>query len=390
MRVPLDAHELRDLHRAELRHPAHVVPTEVDEHHVLGALLVVAEQLLLEYLVRHARVPAGARARDRAQLDAVAGLAHEHLRRRAHEVPGPELQVEHVGGRIDDAERAVEVEGIAAELLVEALREHDLDAVSGVDVLPWPSPPPPLKRTRLNELRNFAPARRGAFAGADPGRGATQLRDQLLDLPLALAVGLLRIAARGLARDDLHREREVVEDDDRVGQQEDRVRYGEIVVGGVRELLQVADGVVRQEADRAAPERGQVVDRDGFLRPVPPLQLDEAGRRPPATFRVFPLALDRDLAVARRVDRGRVRPENRVPGPLLAALDALEKERVLAVRDLEERRDRSVPCRRGSRGPAVPAGPASRASCTPAIPAGSSLFLEDPPDRGAPEGGAGS
>ena len=43
--VGLDGHERLDLDRAVLAHPAEVVAAEVDEHDVLGALLLVLEQL---------------------------------------------------------------------------------------------------------------------------------------------------------------------------------------------------------------------------------------------------------------------------------------------------------------------------------------------------------
>ena len=44
--VVLDDHELVDLDGAVLADPAEVVAAEVDEHHVLGALLLVGEQLV--------------------------------------------------------------------------------------------------------------------------------------------------------------------------------------------------------------------------------------------------------------------------------------------------------------------------------------------------------
>ncbi len=46
VRVALERHVLRHPHRAELADPAEVVAPEIDEHDVLGALLLVALQLL--------------------------------------------------------------------------------------------------------------------------------------------------------------------------------------------------------------------------------------------------------------------------------------------------------------------------------------------------------
>src|SRR5712691_1297898 len=62
--VALDREQVRDAHAAEPRHPTHVVPAQVHEHHVLSALLLVAEQLLGERLVLLARAAARAGAGD--------------------------------------------------------------------------------------------------------------------------------------------------------------------------------------------------------------------------------------------------------------------------------------------------------------------------------------
>jgi len=42
--IPFDVHQRFDLHRPPLGDPAHVVPAEVDEHDVFGALLCVGQQ----------------------------------------------------------------------------------------------------------------------------------------------------------------------------------------------------------------------------------------------------------------------------------------------------------------------------------------------------------
>ena len=48
VRVALERHVLRHAHGAVVADAAEVVAAEVDEHHVLGALLLVALQLLAE------------------------------------------------------------------------------------------------------------------------------------------------------------------------------------------------------------------------------------------------------------------------------------------------------------------------------------------------------
>ena len=64
VREPLERHELRHPHRAELADAANVVAPEIDEHDVLGAFLLVALEFLGEAQVfvrrfyRVGRVPA--------------------------------------------------------------------------------------------------------------------------------------------------------------------------------------------------------------------------------------------------------------------------------------------------------------------------------------------
>ena len=64
MRVALDGEELGHAHRAVLAHAAQVVAAQVHQHHVLGALLGVGQQLALQAahprpaLVPRGRVPA--------------------------------------------------------------------------------------------------------------------------------------------------------------------------------------------------------------------------------------------------------------------------------------------------------------------------------------------
>ena len=51
VRVPLERHQLLDPLGPELHDPADVVAREVDEHHVLGPLLGVLDQLGREALI---------------------------------------------------------------------------------------------------------------------------------------------------------------------------------------------------------------------------------------------------------------------------------------------------------------------------------------------------
>jgi len=65
VRVLLDDHQLRDLHRPELGHSSDVVAPQVDEHDVLGTLLLIGEQLGTQRGILGGREPAAARPGDR-------------------------------------------------------------------------------------------------------------------------------------------------------------------------------------------------------------------------------------------------------------------------------------------------------------------------------------
>ena len=133
--VVLHGHELGHADAAEPAHAAEVVAAEVHQHDVLGPLLLVGEQLLAEPLVLLQGGPAGTSARDRPRLRPPALHADQHLgggpRDRARAV----LQEVHVRRRVHHAQGAVDREGIAGTLDAAAPREHDLEDVSGGDVV---------------------------------------------------------------------------------------------------------------------------------------------------------------------------------------------------------------------------------------------------------------
>ena len=136
VRVALERHVGRHAHRAVRRHAADVVAPEVDEHDVLGALLLVALQLL----GRAARpLPRCARAGACRRSDASATLppfdAHQHLGRRADDRPAADAEEVHVRRRVDVPQRAIDRERVGVERRLEPLRQHDLVDVAGGDVL---------------------------------------------------------------------------------------------------------------------------------------------------------------------------------------------------------------------------------------------------------------
>ena len=89
-------------------HAPEVVPAEVDEHHVLGALLRVALELLGEDRVLGGRGATGARAGNRVGGELVAVELDEQLRRRADDLERGHADEEQVRARVDAAQASVQ------------------------------------------------------------------------------------------------------------------------------------------------------------------------------------------------------------------------------------------------------------------------------------------
>ncbi len=86
--VTLDEHEPVHLDRAELADAAHVVAAQIDQHHVLGALLFVVDHLIGECLVFILGCAARAGSGDGPVLDLALMDAHQQLWRRAGQLKG--------------------------------------------------------------------------------------------------------------------------------------------------------------------------------------------------------------------------------------------------------------------------------------------------------------
>ena len=114
------------LHRAELADPAEIVAAEIDEHHVLGPLLLVPLQLLGRAADRLRRSAARPGAGDRVRLDVPPFHAHQHLRRRPDDRQAAHADEIHVGRRVDVTKRAVDGERIGCDVRLEPLRQHRL------------------------------------------------------------------------------------------------------------------------------------------------------------------------------------------------------------------------------------------------------------------------
>ena len=108
--VVLDRHEALDVDRPVLAHPAEVIAPEVDEHHVLGPLLGIGQQLLGDPAVLLGVLAARPGAGDRAGGDPPAGDRDQRLGARAGDLEVAEVQEVHVRARVDRAQPAVDRE----------------------------------------------------------------------------------------------------------------------------------------------------------------------------------------------------------------------------------------------------------------------------------------
>ena len=126
---PLDLHVAGHVDGARLADAGEVVAAEVDEHHVLGAILLGGEQPLGVALGRLGR------AGDRAEAGAAVLAGHEPLGRRADERDPVELEQEQVRRRVDTPQRPVDVERGGRGGPFGPLRGHALEDVAGDDVV---------------------------------------------------------------------------------------------------------------------------------------------------------------------------------------------------------------------------------------------------------------
>ena len=256
--VVLDRHEVLDLDAAVLAHAAEVVAAEVDEHHVLGALLRVGEQLLGDPPVVLGVRPARARAGDRAGRDVAAGDGDQRLGARAGDLEVAEVEEVHVRARVDGAQAAVDRERLDRDRRRPALRGHDLVGVAGVDVLDDP------RDHRLELLAGHVRLERGRLPVAPPGgragRGTGPASRQRTSAIVSSArrVGGLEVLVGVDVGEHRDRVLEVVEHDERVGEHQREVGQAERIGVRLAERLDRAHEVVGEEPDRAAGERRQV------------------------------------------------------------------------------------------------------------------------------------
>ena len=120
-------------------HPAHVVAGQVHQHHVLGHLLGVLDQLALQPPVLLGGGAPGAGAGDGPGHHRPVAQADHGLGRGAHHGDLGEAQEVEVRAGVDQPQDPVDVEGVGAEVIeVEPLGQHHLEDVARRSRGPWP------------------------------------------------------------------------------------------------------------------------------------------------------------------------------------------------------------------------------------------------------------
>ena len=338
MGVALDRHFVGEFDGTDLADPADVVAPQVDQHQMLGDLLGIGQQLLLQRLVLLRRRTTRPRAGDRPHGHLATLQPRQNLRGGADHVMILEIEEEHVGRRVETAQRAIEIQRRRLIRDRHALGRHALHDVPGQHVLldlgdrvlvallaetgmkvVFGDIRPPGSRTQRIESR------------------AAQFQFQRLEPLHRIIVGVRRF--RIGVGPQLQTAGEVVEDDQIVAHHQQDVRHADGIgfLGGQRGAqlgLDIANGVVAEVAYETAVEARLVVeirDLESRLEPLDPRQrvLDFAG--------ALLLAID-DMAhgEAAHFDAFPAwQADDRVATPLLSALYRLEQKGPGGVSELE-------------------------------------------------------
>ena len=247
----LDRVERFHLHGTEAGDPPQVVPAQVHEHVMLGQLLFIRKEFRFQppVLLRGGAAGPGA-GQGKGVQDAALQL-HQGFGTRTGDLHVRAGEVEHVRGRIDRPQHAVNVQEASLEGGAEPVAQHDLEDIALPDVvfglLHHAAEGFPAEQGR--DLAHQAAGRircLGAFREELPQR----LQFHLRPVVSGFALGQPRVDDQ----DDLLAE--VVEGDDLVEQHQVHVLETLRILGDpLRGGLGVADIVIGEIADQAAGER---------------------------------------------------------------------------------------------------------------------------------------
>ena len=186
---------------------------------------------------------------------------------------------EQIGRGVDVAERPVEIDRVRRGIPLKPLGEDHLDDIPRDDVLLG------LDDHGLECIRrHVGPEGKGVFphgGGRFRGPGGPEEVGHRVDPAEGLFVDRPQVffAFRDGAGDDLDRVADVVEDDERVGDEEDGIVGRNASAGRRGELFEVADHVVAEKPHGAPEEPRQPLHGDGPVTAEKLLQ-NSAGDRP--------------------------------------------------------------------------------------------------------------
>ena len=329
--------ELLDLDGARHADTREIVAAEVDEHHVLGSILLGCEQPL------GIAVASLGRAGDRVDAGAASLALDERLGRRSDQREPVELEQEEIRGRVDTTQRAVELQRRRRGGSLGALREHDLERVARADVF--------LRRANrcLVVRRGPGCVARSRASRSTPGRAGHRLCEQRRR-PRRRSP---RITSRG--------PEDVVEPDQHVRDEEAALGQSGAVVGKRDGRLQPSGVVVGEVADDGLPARlglGEVAEVRAAA--------DERVAAEASPFDGFEQEGRAALAAQPQVGAERCDEIGAMSGAMVISKSSIEwagTQKDLPVEGLDERNGLFWPRSTQAQAPAPLAAPGPGASC---------------------------
>jgi hypothetical protein len=240
-------------------------------------------------------------------------------------------QKEHERARIDNSQRPIDFQRIAAEIEFQPLTEHHLKNVAGPDEFDALANCVFVLQLGLIRLpSNPRLACRGDVRGGQVRR-LRESRHQFVDPTAGVVVGGLHVPLRLVEpghHDDEQRLAHVVEHDHPVVERKRQIGQPAVVGRRIRKVLDIPHHVVSRVADCTPLKRRQLGQSHGLIsRQLPPQLIERIGR---VKLFVPRLAADRDARAVSGKLLERLEGEKAVPAHLFPADDTLEKARMTA------------------------------------------------------------
>ena len=107
--VTLNNHVVGHLHTSRFGNSANIIASQIHQHHMLGFLLLITEELIRQHSIFLLGGTTRPRARNRTDLNTTAGQAHHDLWRRPHERLASQLQKEGIRRGIQEPQRTIKL-----------------------------------------------------------------------------------------------------------------------------------------------------------------------------------------------------------------------------------------------------------------------------------------